>query len=80
MNMSTFTLFWLIGWVIMSIGTYVYNVYIDNDNFLNKKANIWRAFCFGICSWIGIMFCLCFGLSGLIFISYEYIENKLNHI
>ena len=75
-----FFIYWIIGWIIMSIGTYIYNVYIDNDNYLNKKANIWRAFWRGIFSWFGIIICISFWITGFIALSYDYIEDKLNHI
>ena len=48
--MNDFLLFlisWVIGWVIYSIGYYIYDVYIDKNN-TSKKLLIYNAFKNGI--------------------------------
>ena len=70
--------FWFIGWFILSIGYYVYKVYIDKDTKVNKKVHAWRAFWAGIFSWIGIFFVIAFFIVGSIAMFDDWIENKLN--
>lgn len=70
--------FWFIGWLILSIGYYVYKVYIDKDTKVNKKVHAWRAFWTGIFSWIGIFFVIAFFIVGSIAMFDDWIENKLN--
>jgi len=36
--------FWLFGWLLLSIGYFVYKVAIDNDHKVTKKVHAWRAF------------------------------------
>lgn len=71
-------IFWFVGWFILSIGYYVYKVYIDKDTKVNKKVHAWRAFWSGIFSWIGI-FCViaCFIVASIAMFD-DWIENKLN--
>lgn len=70
--------FWFVGWLIMSIGYYVYKVYIDKDIKVNKKVHAWRAFWSGIFSWVGI-FCIIAGFVACsIDMLNDWIENKLN--
>ena len=77
--MNDFLLFlisWVIGWVIYSIGYYIYDVYIDNNN-TSKKLLIYNAFKNGIFSWFGIMVISIFAFIMLIVIIDEKISNKL---
>ena len=77
--MNDFLLFlisWVIGWVIYSIGYYIYDVYIDNNN-KSKKLLIYNAFKNGIFSWFGIMVIIIFAFIMLLVIIDEKISNKL---
>lgn len=77
--MNDFLLFlisWVIGWVIYSIGYYIYDVYIDNNN-TSKKLLIYNAFKNGILSWFGIMVIIIFAFIMLLVIIDEKISNKL---
>ena len=77
-NSTNVILFWILGWFILSLGNYIYRVYIDRDKSVNKKVHAWRAFCIGPWSWAGIfcvvVFLICDGLISLD----EWIENKLS--
>lgn len=78
--MNDFLLFlisWVIGWVIYSIGYYIYDVYIDNNNNTSKKLLIYNAFKNGIFSWFGIMVIIIFAFIMLLVIIDEKISNKL---
>jgi len=70
-------LFWLLGWVIMSVGYYIYNVYIDEGS-ETKKLYAWRAFWTGFFSWIGIIFVIIFLCVGGMFAFNEWVEDKLS--
>lgn len=77
--MNDFLLFlisWVIGWVIYSIGYYIYDVYIDNNN-TSKKLLIYNAFKNGILSWFGIMVIIIFAFIMLLVNIDEKISNKL---
>lgn len=77
--MNDFLLFlisWVIGWVIYSIGYYIYDVYIDNNN-TSKKLLIYNAFKNGIFSWFGIMVIIIFAFIMLLVKIDETISNKL---
>lgn len=77
--MNDFLLFlisWVIGWVIYSIGYYIYDVYIDNNN-TSKKLLIYNAFKNGIFSWFGIIVIIIFAFIMLLVIIDENISNKL---
>ena len=71
---------WFVGWLIMSIGNYVYKVYIDKDTKVNKKVHAWRAFWLGMFSWIGIFFVITFFITGCIALLGDWVENKLNNV
>lgn len=80
--MNDFLLFlisWVIGWVIYSIGYYIYDVYIDNidNNNTSKKLLIYNAFKNGILSWFGIMVIIIFTFIMLLVNIDEKISNKL---
>lgn len=80
--MNDFLLFlisWVIGWVIYSIGYYIYDVYIDNidNNNTSKKLLIYNAFKNGILSWFGIMVIIIFAFIMLLVKIDENISNKL---
>ena len=77
--MNDFLLFlisWVIGWAIYSIGYYIYDVYIDNNN-TSKKLLIYNAFKNGILSWFGIMVIIIFAFIMLLVNIDEKISNKL---
>lgn len=77
--MNDFLLFlisWVIGWVIYSIGYYIYDVYIDKNN-TSKKLLIYNAFKNGIFSWFGIMVIIIFAFIMLLVKIDENISNKL---
>ena len=78
--MNDFLLFlisWVIGWVIYSIGYYIYDVYIIDKNNTSKKLLIYNAFKNGILSWFGIMVIIIFAFIMLLVIIDEKISNKL---
>jgi hypothetical protein len=70
--------FWLSGWIIVTIGYYIYKVYIDHDHKVTKKVHAWRAFWTGFWSWIGIFFVFAFLMVGGITLFNDWIEHKLN--
>ena len=77
--MNDFLLFlisWVIGWIIYSIGYYIYHVYIDKNN-TSKKLLIYNAFKNGIFSWFGIMVIIIFAFIMLLVNIDEKISNKL---
>ena len=71
-------LFWLSGWLLLSIGYFVYKVVIDNDHKVTKKVYVWRAFWTGFWSWIGIFFVFAFLTVGGIALFNDWVERKLN--
>ena len=71
-------LFWILGWIILSVGHFIYKVYIDKDYKVNKKIHAWRAFWIGMWSWIGIFFVSAFLIVGGICLFNDWIEEKLN--
>lgn len=71
-------LFWLLGWLLLSIGYYVYKVYIDRDIYSTKKLHAWHAFWSGFFSWIGIFFVLMFCVVGIVIGINDWVEEKLN--
>lgn len=80
--MNDFLLFlisWIIGWIIYSIGYYIYDVYIDKIDKSNtsKKLIVYNAFKCGIWSWLGIMIILIFSFIMLLVNIDEKISNKL---
>ena len=71
-------LFWLFGWLLLSIGYFIYKIYIDKDHKVTKKVHAWRAFWIGFWSWIGIIFIFSFAIVGIVTMINEWIEDKLN--
>ena len=71
-------LFWLLGWLLLSIGHYVYKVYIDRDIRSTKKLHAWHAFWSGITSWFGIAFWISLYIVYIICEVNDWIEEKLN--
>ena len=69
---------YFIGWILLSVGYYIYKVYIDKDPCKTKKLNAYHGFLLGIFSWLGIIFLVCFWITGLLFMLNDKIENKLN--
>lgn len=68
---------YLIGWLILSIGYYIYNVYIDEGP-ETKKIYVWRSFWIGTVSWIGIIFAIIFLIVGWVLVFNEWVEEKLS--
>ena len=68
-------IFWIIGWVILSLGHYLYNV---TDKTITKKLHIWHAFWAGITSWIGIIFWIALFIVFIICEANDWIEEKLS--
>ena len=77
-NSLIWFLFYLSGWVILSICFYIYKVYIDKDIWTTKKLHCWRSFWHGIFSWFGIIIVGSFLIVGLICAINDWVEDKLN--
>jgi len=71
-------LFWILGWIILSVGHFIYKVYIDKDLEVNKKVHAWHAFWAGITSWIGIIFWIAIFIVFIICAVNDWIEKKLS--
>lgn len=71
-------IFWLIGWVLYSVGYYLYEVYAEKPTKVNKKLIIYHAFIYGVASWLGILFIFVMCIVGGIFALHEWIEKKLS--
>lgn len=71
-------LIYFIGWLLFSIGYYIYKMYIDRYRRHNKKLLIWRAFKNGCVSWLGIFVIVAFLIVGSILAIDEWIEKKLS--
>lgn len=75
---------WIIGWIILSLGYYFYNVYIPYGNseyklkYITKKLIIYNSIKVGIWSWIGIIVYIALFIVYWIIVFDEYIQNKLN--
>ena len=79
MSEGTFIiLFWLIGWVIFSIGYYIYSIGTDKEYKLNKKIYVWRAFWSGGISWIGIFFVVTICIVAIVYFINDWVETKLS--
>ena len=74
----TCLILWLIGWFILSLGNYIYKVYINKDRWNSKKLHAWRSFWAGISSWFGIVFLVSLYIVYIICKANDWIENKLN--
>ena len=70
-------LIWLLGWVILSVGYYIYSVYIDKEYIYHKKLCIWRSFWIGVLSWVGIIIFIAVFIVGCVFAFNEWVEDKL---
>ena len=69
-------LIYLLGWVILSIGYYIYhNVF--NDEYRSKKLIAYRSFTIGFFSWAGIILYIAIVITGLIFSFDDWIVEKL---
>jgi len=71
-------LFWALGWVLLSIGYFIYKVVIDRDRQVSKKVHAWRAFWNGWFSWLGIFVIIAFLIVGGILAINEWVEDKLS--
>jgi hypothetical protein len=69
-------LFWyLIGWLIFSIGYFIYAIKEDKEN---KKLAIYHSLIYGVVSWLGILFIFVMCIVSGMFTLNEWIENKLS--
>lgn len=68
---------WLFGWLILSIGYYIFKVYIEKDIYVNKKIHVWRAFKYGALSITGIVVVLVYLLAYLGILIDDKIEKYL---
>ena len=66
---------YLIGWILLSIGIFIFKV--ETDNSVSKKLHAWRSFWPGMWSWIGIIVWVTVFIVFLIVEINECIENKL---
>ena len=73
--MSAFVIY-LIGWLILSFGYYLYN--INKDKYTSKKLHAWRAFWVGIWSWLGILMVITHFTALNMFKFNDWVENKLS--
>lgn len=71
-------LFWLSGWLLLSIGYFVYKVFIDKDYKVTKKVHVWRAFWAGFWSWLGILLFFIVLIAGCTIEINDWVEHKLN--
>ena len=71
-------LFWLSGWLLLSIGYFVCKVFIDKDYKVTKKVHAWRAFWTGIWSWLGILLFFIVLIAGCTIEINDWVERKLN--
>lgn len=69
-------IFYFIGWLILSIGIYIYSVY-GNDHKESKKLWAWRSFWAGIVSWFGILFIIASAMVFAIVAINDWVEEKL---
>lgn len=74
---NSILIFWIVGWVILSIGYYIYKLYIDKTTIPNKRLFIWKSFKYGIFSWIGIIFIFSYMITFYLYNINDWIENKL---
>ena len=71
-------LFWVLGWIILSLGYYIYKVYIDRDTLTtSKKLHAYRAFWNGTLSWVGIIVIFVLFIIGCVLAFDQWIESKL---
>jgi len=68
---------WVLGWLIASVGYFIYNVYLIHDTKVNKKVHAWRAFWVGSLSWIIIGCTITLLIVGGIIAFDEWVEDKL---
>ena len=82
MNITEFIIYYFIGWILFSIGFYIYHTYLwGKDTYKNKKLLAYASIKHGIFSWIGICICCIGALAvGIIYGLYEldqWIKDKL---
>ena len=70
-------LIYFLGWIILSIGYFIYEVYDYKDADVNKKIKAWRSLWIGAFSWAGIIFVIAFLMVIGIYMTNEWIEEKL---
>lgn len=70
---------YLIGWLALSLGYYIYKVYINQDrDHKSKKYYAYQAFKIGIFSWGGIIFFIAFAIVFVIVALDVWIEDLLS--
>ena len=68
-------IYYLIGWLIFSIGYFIYAYKFDEQN---KKLATYHALIYGIVSWLGILFMFVSVIVYGMFTLHKWIENKLD--
>lgn len=70
--------FWISGWILLSVGCFIYNWYYERNLSMTKKLVIYNSFKYGILSWIGIFFILGFLIAMSVAMLDDRITDKLN--
>lgn len=73
-------IWYLIGWLILSISHYVYLICIGREETLpdSKKLMAYKSFKVGILSWLGIIILIVILIVAEIFVIDSWIEEKLS--
>ena len=73
-------IWYLIGWLILSISHYIYLICIDREETLpdSKKLMAYKSFKVGILSWLGIIILIVILIVAEIFVIDNWIEEKLS--
>ena len=72
-------LIWILGWILLGLSFYIYNVYINRNYNESIKLIIYKSIKFGLWSWFGIIFMIAFGIVMIITSIDNYITEKLNN-
>jgi fucose 4-O-acetylase-like acetyltransferase len=75
--MWCFIFWWLVGWFLLSLGYYLYEIYIEKSKWLGLWVIAGKSFLIGSFSWFGIvMFIAIEIIYGIGFLD-EWLENKI---
>lgn len=69
--------FWISGWILLSVGYFIYKWYYERNLNMAKKLVIYKSFKYGIFSWIGIFFMLGFLIAMSVAMLDDRITDKL---